>query len=454
MYDFLLFLNLALWSALTIFYVRQPCASAFHPVSAYLLFHFIVFVFRPFFAWYGNYDGIYRTYDFTPSMDDKIVVQLATMLGLFCFAVPAMWSGSSSARFPQDRFNEAERYALIRPFLLTAAVLVPLGLISTLAQWDARASDMSNMVMDAATGHTINTSGNGYFDNLQMFLVAVAVMFAWLFRFRWWSLLPLFAFVVLRAGTGGRAPMVMACASVALLYLYQNRRRWPNLRAVAIAAVGLLFFSQIGQDRGASVRSVFIEDRSYAGNFGSNAADLRFMEGMDFANLEYFEYLVYAVPQRTGTYGYFLDNLQLLTQPIPRVLWEEKPVGPPLQLFSLFDHGYPIGMTYSLPGNGWMQLGFLGVAIWSGLFGWLLGTIYNRFQRSRHGTPAVLAYAIFLPLSIQFFRDGLLLVLVQTSVFFLFPVWLVTKVARLSAIPMADELRWRTGQSHARRATR
>lgn len=214
--------------------------------------------------------------------------------------------------------------------------------------------------------------------------------------------------------------------------------------------MGLALFAQVGNDRGAAIRSLFIEDRSYVTKYGSDEAGLRFMEGMDFGNLEYFEFVVYAVPQRTGTYGYFLDNLQLLTQPIPRVLWEDKPVGPPIQLFKLFDYGYPIGMTVSLPGNGWMQLGFAGVAIWCALFGWLYGTIYNRFQLSRHSTPAVLSYMIFAAFSIQFFRDGLLLVLVQTSAFFILPVWLVVGIARLTGVPLADDLRRR----HLRRLRR
>lgn len=443
MYDLLLFLNLALWLGLTVFYVRQPFASAFHPVSAYLLFHFIVFVFRPFFAWYRDYEHIYRIYHFSPSMDEKIIVQLATMLGLICFVVPAMRYGSLPPRFPQGRLHDAERRELVRPFLIASAILVPAGFVSALAHWDTRATDASSMVMDAATGHTINTTGNGYFDNLQIFLAPLSVMFAWFNRFRWWSLIPLLSFVVLRAGTGGRAPFVLACASAALLYLYQNRRRWPNLRATAIAAIGLAVFAQVGSDRGASIRSLFIEDRSYVGTFGNDPDELRFLEGMDFANLEYFEFLVFAVPERTGTYGYFLDNLQILTQPIPRVLWEGKPVGAPIKLFSLFDYGFPIGMTYSLPGNGWMQLGFLGVGIWCAVFGCLFGRIYNRFQRSEHSNPAVLAYMIFLPLSIQFYRDGLLLVIIQTTVFYTLPVWLVAKIAPAIGAASLDDLRYR-----------
>lgn len=451
MYDFLLIANSLVWLALVIFYVRQPCASAFHPVSAYLLFHFIVFVFRPIIAWVEDYREIYRVYRFTPSMEDKVVVQLATILGLVCFVIPAMRFGNAPPRFPYDRFHAEERRELIRPFLLAASILLPVGLISMLALWDSRATDGSTMVLDAATGHTINTSGNGYFDNLQYFLGPLAIMFAWFYRFKWWSLIPLLSFVILRAGTGGRAPFVLACASAALLYLYHHRRRWPNMSATAIATIGLAFFAQVGEDRGASVRSMFIEDRSLSGAFGNRTGELRFMEGMDFANLEYFEFLVYAVPQRTGTYGYFLDNLQLLTQPIPRVLWDSKPVGPPIKLFSLFDYGFPIGMTYSLPGNGWMQLGFIGVAIWCSLFGWLFGRIYNYFQSSSHGSLPVLAYMIFVPLTIQFFRDGLLLVLIQITIFFIFPVGLVQFLARMSAVPLLGELRSRAIMKQRRR---
>lgn len=182
-----------------------------------------------------------------------------------------------------------------------------------------------------------------------------------------------------------------------------------------------------------------------------NLKQLRFLEGMDFANLEFYEYLVYVVPQRSGTYGYFLENLQLFTQPIPRAIWSGKPVGPPIQLFSLFDYGYPIGMTYSLPGNGWVQLGYLGVMIWCGLFGWLYGLAYNKFQQSRHGNPVVLTYLLFLPLCLTFFRDGFLLTIVQTAVFFLFPIWLIVRIARLSAVPLADDLRLRALRNVARR---
>jgi oligosaccharide repeat unit polymerase len=439
-YDVLLFANLLLWLGVTFYYVKHPAASVFHPVTFYLFFHGFIFTLRPFLVHYREYDGIYRAYQFAPSMDDRIAVLVAVMVGLVCFVLPCLKAGASPPRFAQDRFNEAERKEMIRPYLFAAAIIVPLGLISALANWDTRSNDSTTMILDAATGHTINTTSNGYFDNLQLMLAPITVMCVWLYRFRWWSFLPLLSFVVLRAGTGGRWPFVMACGAVALLYLYEKRRKWPDLRSALIGAIGLTLFSYVGADRGASIRKLFVEDNSFTGAFGVEQ-DLRLFEGMDFANLEYFEYLVYVVPQRSGTYGYFLDNLQIFTQPIPRVFWPGKPIGPPIQLFSMFDYGYPIGMTYSLPGEGWVQLGYLGVAIWCGLFGWLFGKAYNRFQTSLHGNPAVLAYLLFLPLSLTFFRDGFLLTLIQTVAFFLVPVWLVTKMAHYAAVPLADEMR-------------
>lgn len=451
MYDILIMANLLLWAGLCLHYIKQPQASVFHPASYYLFFHGLVFTVRPFLVYYRDYQSIYRGYQFMPTIGDKSTVIVAAMLGLVCFYFMVMRFGDAVARFPQDRINEAERREMTRPYLIAAALLVPIGLLSVMANWNTRANESTTMLLDAATGRFVNTSGNGYFDDAQLFLAPLTVLCVWLFRFKWWTFIPLIGFLILRGGTGGRWPIIMACASIALLYLYENRRKWPEWKAVAFGALALFLFEVIGADRGTTIRRWFIEDRSSLADNVDRLKELRFLEAMDFANLEFFEYLVYVVPQRSGTWGYFLNNLQLFTQPIPRAIWPDKPVGPPIQLFSLFDYGYPIGMTNSLPGEGWVQLGYLGVIIWCGLFGWLFGLAYNKFQQSEHGNPVLLTYLLFLPLSLTFFRDGYLLTIVQTSVFFLFPIWLIVKIARLSAVPLADEIRLMAYRRAARR---
>lgn len=450
MYEFVLVANLLLWLGITANFARQPAASVFHPVSYYLFFHGFVFTVRPIIAHLLGFDAIYRIYEFTPSAEDKITVILASMLGLVCFVGVASRFGQTAFRFVEDRFLDAERRQLVRPLLIVSALLAPIALFSIVTGWLTRSSETSTMVLDAATGHTLNTTGIGYFDEFQLVLAPLVVLTIWLFRFRWWTLAMLAGFVILRSGTGGRWPILMTCATVALLFLYERRKTLPNLRAIGLVLVALWLFQVVGVDRGATVRSAFVEENSIALSQGQGR-ELGLLESMDFANLEYFEFIVFAVPQRTGTYGYFLDNLQIFTEPIPRRLWADKPAGAPIKLFSLFDHGYPIGMTFSLPGEGWMQLGYLGVAIWCGLFGWLFGWIYQRYQSSAQSTLATVAFMLFLPLSLQFFRDGLLLTLVKTSTWFLVPILLIHVVARLSAVPLASDFRLLAKRKLARR---
>lgn len=449
MVELVLAANALLWLVLLGHFALRPGASVFHPAAYYLFFHGLVFVVRPLWLTAFPDDGIYAAYRFWPGTGERITVLLAAMLGLVAFYIPCLQAAGAAPRLGPDRITELERGQLIGPFLLVAALLVPPGVLSALDGWHDRAADHSTMIRDAATGHTIHTTGTGYWDEFQLVLGPLAVMAAWLFRLRWWSLLPLAGFVVLRAGTGGRWAFVMACASVALLALHQQGRRVPRPPLLLAAAGLVLLFHSVGTDRGAAVRALF---GAPPGATQTAAPAPGLLTGMDFANLEYFEYLVHTVPHRTGGYGYFLDNLQVLTEPVPRVLWPDKPVGPPLARFSLWDHGTPIGMTYSLPGNGWLQLGYAGVAAWCALFGWGYGRAYAWFQRAPPATLRTLGYLLALPISVQVFRDGVLLSLIKTHAWFLLPVVLTYAVARLTGTPLADELRRNAAAALRRRS--
>ena len=143
---------------------------------------------------------------------------------------------------------------------------------------------------------------------------------------------------------------------------------------------------------------------------------------MDFANLEYLEYVVTVVPDETKTYDYFLTNLELFTAPIPRQLWPGKPIGPPIVLYNLFDYGFPIGMTWSVVGEGWQDLGIVGVVIWCMLGGAAWGYFYRWFARSEQTRIQVAIYAITLPLSVAWYRDGILLTIVKFPFYFLVPI--------------------------------
>lgn len=452
MYELALILSIVAWLGVAFFFLRSPVFSLFHPLTIYLAFHGVVFVFRPVLAYFLNYEQIYRSYGFSPSPQDKLTVILASNLGFLVFAFFALRAGNVAMSFLKSVDLELERERLKPVFLWVLLSCAPLGIYSLSQVWTGAALTglgYEGMIRDAATGIYVNTTANGYLVEAQLMLASLGAIIAWLFRFRLIALLPLIGFVVFKAGTGGRGPFITALASVGLLYLYEHRRRFPPLKVALLLAALIPVFNAVGADRGASIRRVLGAETS-SEVFTRHRDDEKFMEGMDFANMEYFEYIVYAVPQRSGTYGYFLDTLQIFTEPVPRVLWPGKPIGDPFKRIALFDYGSPIGMTRSLPGQGWFSLGWLGVVVWCGFWGWLLGTIYRRYVLGRQSTFQTLAYMLFLPILIIAYRDGQLITILRQGLFFLGPIGLCYVYARLLGIASIDELRNRTKAASAK----
>jgi len=443
-YEFALALSVICFLAVAIFYLRSPVASVFHPFTFYLAFHGFIFVFRPILAYIYDFKAIYYFFKFTPSPSDKLTVILASNVGFLVFAYFCLSFGWAQMRFKQDTVSLAERARLSRTFIAVIAICAPIGAYSLYTVWNFATSGTgyAGMIVDQGTGTAINTTGNGYLVESQLMLATLCVVIAWLFRFRLISLVPLATFALFRAGTGGRMPFVLALVALALIWFYERRERMPGGKALlGLALVGGLFFA-VGQDRGQSIRRVLDSDQNATYRvYGGYSREVRPLEGMDFGNLEFFEYLVYAIPQRTGTYSYFLDNLQVFTEPIPRVLWPGKPVGAPFNQIFLFDYGRPMGMTRSLPGEGWFGWGWFGVVVVCGVWGAALGAIYKRFANSPQNTLITAAYVMFLPTLITGFRDGMIVTILRESLFFQAPIVLWAILARLQGIPTASEVR-------------
>ena len=293
-------------------------------------------------------------------------------------------------------------------------------------------------MIDPTTGISVNTSSNGYVQGVYLMGATLLPLVAWVGGFRWWSLIPPLAFAVLQAGSGERGPVISELLCFCMLYLYAHHHKWLDWRTATIALAGVLSFGAVGADRGQHIRSFVANDEATLMTQDQTTAPL---EGMDLGNLEYLEFLTDKIPRSTGSYEYFLDNLQVFTEPIPRVLWKGKPIGQPIRFFYLFDYGFPIGMTRSLPGEGWTQLGLFGVAIWCALWGGLLGWIYSAYVRSRQSTVQTAMYMSFLATLIVFYRDGVLLTLLKQGVFFLLPLLLWALFARVLGTHSAVDLR-------------
>ena len=344
-------------------------------------------------------------------------------------------------KFKQDAFSHAEQDRLKPLLLWVLAICVPIGLYSLSSLWSnvTTTGTYGEMTMDAATGTIVNTQSNGYLTEAQLMLASCGALVAWVFRFRLLSILPLLAFAVFRAGTGGRGPFVIGLVTVGLLFLYEHRRRMPSLRVMGLLIAMVIAFNSVGSDRGTAIRKALGDDST--STFRRDLSDLRFLEGMDFGNLEFFEYLVYAIPQRTHTYSYFLDSLQVFTEPVPRVLWANKPIGAPFNKIYLFNYGRPAGMTRSLPGEGWYAWGWFGVIVWCGLWGYVLGLIYRKFVEGSQSAFKTAAYMIFVPILIIGYRDGTLVTMFRQGLFYLAPVGLWFLIGGYFGVPSAAAMR-------------
>lgn len=442
MYELSLIFTAVTFLGLAAAYLRSSIFSVFHPLTYYLLFHGVVFVFRPILAYFMDYRLVYQVYQFTPSMADKTTAILAANLGFLAFSIACWRFGNVPMQFRNDRLSLNERERLKPTFWWTAALLLPIGIYSLYEVYNTAlttGSAFSNMIRDYRTGRAYNDGTNGYLVEAQLVLAGVTVIFAWLMRFRLISLAPFGIFALYRLGIGGRGPFVTALITLGLFYLYDRKGKnlptWVFVAAPALLAV----FTAVGDDRGEAIRRVISDDQSSV-VFGQTRQE-RFLEGMDFANLEYLEYVVYVVPQRSGTYGYFNGVLQLFTEPVPRAIWPDKPHGAPFERINMFDYGLPVGMTRSLPGEGWFSLGWLGVLIWCGLWGGVLGAIYRRFAEGEQSTFQVAGYLVFLPVLIIAFRDGQIVTVFRQCLFYLVPVLLWLLGARLMGVPPLHKLR-------------
>lgn len=448
MYVVMLVVSVGVFGFITWTYLRSPMASIFHPMTFFLSFHGLVFVLRPIIAWIFDYRQVYRIYQFNPSMSEKITALGVANLGLICFAFVCMHVGGQRLVFLDDPVRRKERQLLVRVVCVALAICAPVGIYSLLRTLNASVEGTSTMVF-TNTGYKINTEGVGYLTDAVLLLVTCCSLFAWYFRFRLFAWLPIIVFFLLKAATGGRGPFVIALTGTMLFYFYDRKVRLPGVRLLILAAVVGSIFSTVGQDRGLSIRQALGVEKKVNVSVEQNT---RFLEGMDFATMEYVEFVVHVVPERSGTYDYFLSNLQVLTEPIPRVLWPGKPIGPPIDMVHWWDYGKAFGLSMTVAGIGWYELGWIGVVIWSSLWGLALGRFYRWFATGPQDAFSVTFYMAVLPMFIVGFRDGTVLTVIRQTVFYIAPVLLIHGFARIYGIPNLGEIRMRMAARAKRQA--
>ena len=203
-----------------------------------------------------------------------------------------------------------------------------------------------------------------------------------------------------------RVRVVMPAIMLTMVYLDQRKLRWPPRNLVlAFIALAVVFvpMKQIGRSiqAGTSGREIFADSRESVQTALSGDSEFQFLD------------MLAATITLTDDRGsYFLGGTftGLLTLPVPRPWWPDKP-GLADYVFDLSTPQRPMGQTGMvdhLRRRVLHQFWALGVAVVPFCLAYLLGLWHRRAYAAGYGTRTHFAYVLAACSLIQVYRDGLL----------------------------------------------
>ena len=401
--DIALVAQAMLWLIVLGIFLASRQATVFHPLAIYLGFHALVFVLRPMLVqWlHFNHEWIYMGIE--PSDELQIRVLIITSVGLLVYAGMALgfgWTRTEFKTLVPAPFTSEQRLA----FWWTAAILSPVLLYSMY-------ESHTNFAMENRGGTFITTGAGGYTIEAQYMAGPLICAMLALTRFRWYAIALLVPYVGYRAYSGmSRWTFVLLIVALGLIYAWHKRLKWVPWWLLLCMIALFPMFKALGDNRLLVKNFINGEQTQVADDINPGASDLdRFRskyDGPDFANYDFLTFVVAKVPDRTGTYTYGSQYLQLFTEPIPRKLWPGKPTGAPIGFFNLNNYGNFTGRTPSLIGDGWMSGGWIGLVVTLGIVGGILGAAHRWFWKHSEDNAVALFYLVGLAMLPQWFRDG------------------------------------------------
>ena len=402
----MLFLQVLVWLVMLGVFLASGQASIFHPATMYLAFHGVVFVIRPILVYYMEFDLVWRYIGYRPDEADFIRALGVSSVALIAFVGACLYFGRSRVQFtpkPPPLLTPVQSRAL----LWTTLILLPYIAASIVE------SQIGGGGERAENGVFIQTHSTGYLNDAQFMLAPL--LCAWLIatRFHWLNLPPILLYVGYRSWTGwSRWTIVLFFLMIVFAYCWQRRLRWLPLGAIALAVPVLMLFNVLGHNRdvlkdflsGTQNESAIVD--LHQGMTAEEKRNLRY-DTQDFANFDYLCFIVSVYSESHDAYTYGLQYLQLFTEPIPRILWKGKPTGAPVRSkIDLRTYGNFLGLTISLPGDGWVSGGWIGVVILMSLGGMVVGKFHRWFWNKIDQPIPILFYVSGLAMSPQWYRDG------------------------------------------------
>lgn len=237
--------------------------------------------------------------------------------------------------------------------------------------------------------------------------LALLALIYW-YGFKWWLVTPMTIYLFVMAIQGfHRFRAIIPLILLLQIYLDRHQKRWPPAYILAVIIGAMLLFypmKTIGRmaQEGATVTQIsessteILRDVA-AGQNGDQTVLDQFASSLTLID-------------RSGKLYYGTTYLALLTSPIPRQWWPDKPgLADYIKDFSTPSRPMAeVGMIMTFIGELYLNFGYLGLVIMSFLTAYWLARIYFRAYRSSYFSVLRFGYLLIACNLIQVYRDGLM----------------------------------------------
>lgn len=384
-----------------------------HPATIYLLFHAYTVTFRLFglaFDAQTLFTKLVKYGYYLPVTDDELI-RAAIVADVALVVMTIAWiKASVDAQRARSGRQTLTFRRLSRNYIVAVAIVAfPIGVagIVLFANLPAIQGARVNLGQWATSSWPlIIVSWSG---------LALLALIYW-YGFRWWLTLSMTLYLLLMSYQGfHRFRVVIPLIFISQIYLDRHRLRWPSLRVVAILVLlALLFFplKSIGMEMQRAFSPDNRQDVSFLAIFNNSVESTRGALAGENDDLQFLDQFASALTliDDAGRFYYGATYLPLVTMPIPKQWWPEKP-GLADYLGDISKPWRPMkemGMIITFWGEAYANFGYIGVVLIPGLFAYGLGRFYFFAYEGEYFTVARFAYLMVASLLIQAFRDGLM----------------------------------------------
>jgi hypothetical protein len=236
------------------------------------------------------------------------------------------------------------------------------------------------------------------------------------YGFRWWLMVPMSLYLLVMAYQGyHRFRVIIPAILLIQIYLDRRKLRWPPIYVLGVLFFLMLIFfplkdiGKLAQEGEGVVQIVDMSRQSVNNALAVQAPDQQFLDQLACA---------LTLMDHSGKRYYGTTYLALVTLPIPRQWWPDKP-GLADYLIDISIPSRPMsemGMIVTFLGESYVNFGFLGIVFVPALLAYFLARAYFRAYRSNYFSVIRLTYLLVACNLIQVYRDGLISIVVFTWV--------------------------------------